>query len=127
VKVIAALVPYLPNFYTYRIIFMRRAMPEILASQRKMLINRSQDPNKFDDAMMTSIYAKHLELTDSWMDKQTNLQRIDINYNELLINPGVHISRVNQFVDGALDVISMQNVIDASLYRQRGPGAETSK
>ena len=39
VKVIAALLVHLPAAYTYQIIFMHREMSEILASQRKMLLN----------------------------------------------------------------------------------------
>lgn len=39
----------IPTVYTYQIIFMRRDMSEILASQTKMLVNRGEDPNKIDD------------------------------------------------------------------------------
>jgi hypothetical protein len=42
VKVIAALLTDLPSSYEYEVIFMRRAMPEILASQRQMLIRRGE-------------------------------------------------------------------------------------
>ena len=44
VKVISALLTYLPEGYTYKVIFMRRELSEILASQRKMLINRGGGP-----------------------------------------------------------------------------------
>ena len=43
VKVISALLKHLPSEYDYRILFMRRNMPEILASQRKMLIRRGEN------------------------------------------------------------------------------------
>ena len=118
-KVIAALVPYLPDTYTYRILFMRRAMPEILASQRKMLLNRGQDPNKFDDAVMTSIYEKHLKQIDIWMGQQTNLRRMDINYNQLLADPIPQIEAINHFLGDILNVTAMLTVIDPHLYRQR--------
>lgn len=123
VKVIAALVPHLPNNYTYRIIFMRRSMSEVLASQRKMLINRGEDPDKVNDDMMTTIYEKHLKQIDSWMKNQVRLKYIEINYNEMLVDPLLYIVRVNEFLGGALDVVRMQTVIDPSLYRQRKPEA----
>src|ERR1043165_1737839 len=50
VKVIAALLADLPSAYTYQIIFMRRDMFEILASQNKMLLNRGEDLKKISDA-----------------------------------------------------------------------------
>jgi hypothetical protein len=119
VKVIAALVPYLPSNFKYRIIFMRRSMPEVLASQRKMLINRGEDPGKINDEMITNIYEKHLKQVDAWMTKQTHLQRIEVNYNEMVVSPEQYITRVNAFLGGILDVQNMHNVIDPTLYRQR--------
>jgi hypothetical protein len=124
VKIIAALIPYLPNVYTYRIIFMRRALSEILASQRNMLVNRGEDPTMIDDKMMARIYDKHLKQVDSWIDTQSNLQCIDITYNELLIDPDLHITRINEFMGEILDVEQMKSVIDPSLYRQRNAGTE---
>ena len=43
VKVISALLKHLPSDYRYRVIFMRRDMSEILASQKKMLDHRGED------------------------------------------------------------------------------------
>ncbi len=40
VKVISALLEYLPSKYHYKVIFMERAIGEVLASQKKMLDNR---------------------------------------------------------------------------------------
>ena len=45
VKVISALLKHLPPGEQYRVVFVRRNMPEILASQRKMLIHRGEDPD----------------------------------------------------------------------------------
>lgn len=119
VKIIAALVPYLPTTYTYRILFMRRSMPEILASQRKMLVNRGQDPGKYDDTLMSGIYEKHLRQVEYWMKQQANLQHMDINYNQLLADPISYVAHLNQFMGGNLQAEAMLKVIDPHLYRQR--------
>ena len=42
VKIISALLMHLPEEYSYRIIFMRRKMEEILKSQEQMLIRRDE-------------------------------------------------------------------------------------
>lgn len=119
VKVIAILLPHLPTTHMYRIVFMRRAMPEILASQRKMLIHRGEDPNKISDEELTRLYDKHLQQVNSWISSQPHVQRIDVHYNQLIENPAPEIDRINQFLGGSLDTEKMVAVIDPQLYRQR--------
>src|SRR5512147_2016070 len=79
VKVIAALLPYLPAEYTYRVVFMQRAMPEVLASQRQMLIRRGEDPNKIPDEVMANLFQKHLKQVDTWIASQSNVRRLDVS------------------------------------------------
>jgi hypothetical protein len=119
VKVIAFLLPHLPTTYNYRIIFMRRAMPEILASQRKMLIHRGEDPDKISDEELTRLYEKHIHQVNTWISSQPHVQRIDVDYNQLLKTPGSEIERLNQFLGGSLATEKMIEVVDPNLYRQR--------
>ena len=60
VKVISALLTYLPADYSYQVLFMQRALPEILASQKKMLINRGEDPEKIKDDEIAQSFESHL-------------------------------------------------------------------
>lgn len=124
VKVLAILLFHLPDIYDYRIIFMRRAMPEILASQRKMLINRGEDPDKVKDEDVARLYEKYFRQAYDWMQTRSNVQYIDVNYNELVHNPRPPLEQVNHFLENSLDLEKMVTVIDPSLYRQR---KETSK
>ncbi|NOY38664.1 MAG: sulfotransferase [Nitrospirae bacterium] len=119
VKVISALLTYLPPTYTYRVIFMHRAMPEILASQKKMLIRRQEDADDTRDEEMAGLYLKHLQRVDSWISGRPNIKRIDVNFNEILKNPQPYIKRINNFLDGILDTGKAEAVIDPRLYRQR--------
>jgi hypothetical protein len=119
VKVIAALLPYLPGAFEYRVIFMRRAMPEILASQRQMLIRRGEDPNKFQDEELARLFEKHLHKVYEWMNGQPNLQYIDVHYNELLGSPGPHAAQINQFLGNRLSEAAMVQVVDHRLHRQQ--------
>ena len=66
IKVISALLTDLPDGYTYKLIFMRRAMPEILASQRKMLVNRGEDPDAINDEDMAAYFEAHLGEIIAW-------------------------------------------------------------
>lgn len=119
VKVISTLLPYLPDGYQYRIIFMRRAMQEVLASQRRMLINRGENPEKVSDDQMAEMFIKDLQQSERWMNSQAHATRIDINYQQLMANPRPLVAEINKFLGGGLDEDKMLGVIDPSLYRQR--------
>src|SRR5574342_806932 len=49
VKIISALLEYLPPGHKYRIVFMQRNMDEILASQREMLLRRGEPTDRVGD------------------------------------------------------------------------------
>ena len=119
VKVIAALLPSLPGGYQYRVIFMQRAMPEVLASQRQMLIRRGEDPDKIPDDVIAKLFEKHLKQVNDWVSQQPNVERLDVNYNEMLKNPQPFIQPINAFLGGQLDARRMAAVVDPSLHRQR--------
>jgi len=119
VKVITMLLEHLPSNYHYDVIMMRRELGEILASQRKMLERRGEDPNKVSDKEMGELFEKHFNQVMIWLKKQKNMQFIEVSYNQLLENPNEEIDRVNQFLGGELDVAAMHATIDPKLYRQR--------
>ncbi len=119
VKVISALLPHLPPGYHYKVFFMRRSLTEILASQRKMLENRGEDPEKVSDAEMAQFFEKHLRQTTDWLDKQENFSTLYVDYNQMLADPEGQIQRVNAFLGGKMDEALMLDAIDPGLYRQR--------
>ncbi|CAG0926624.1 hypothetical protein TFLX_00133 [Thermoflexales bacterium] len=119
VKVIAALLPHLPGGYHYRVVFMQRAMPEVLASQRQMLIRRGEDPDKIPDEVLARLFEKHLKQVNEWVSRQPHVERLEVNYNEMLKNPPPFIEQVNAFLGNQLDRGKMASVVDPSLHRQR--------
>lgn len=119
VKLIGALLMELPKRgYTYRVLFMRRTMEEILASQDKMLAHRGED-KKVEDEKMAALFEKHIKEVEDWMDSQPNLSYIDVDYNHAIQDPRSTAEKINQFLGGDLDVQAMAAVVDPSLYRQR--------
>ena len=119
VKVISALLKNLPSDYQYRVIFMRRSMDEILASQRKMLVNRGEDSDKMDDAKMAELFEKHLASTDKWLQAQDNFQVLHIQYRDILSEPLLQAQKVNEFLGGQLDELAMAGQVDPELYRNK--------
>lgn len=119
VKVISALLKYLPADYTYRLIFMRRKMEEILASQKQMLIRRGEPTDSVSDEELTELFRKHLAQIQAWIDSQPNVEIIYVSYNDVVENPLEQSQRINHFLGDTLDVENMARVVDQALYRQR--------
>lgn len=119
VKIISQLLKDLPPNYTYKIIFIRRNMSEILASQKQMLVRRGEPTDAISDEEMSKLFGMHLVQIESWLKNQPNFDVLYVHYNEILKSPQEHIIRINTFFGGELDVDGMSGVIDNSLHRQR--------
>ncbi|MFM8320040.1 MAG: sulfotransferase domain-containing protein [Chloroflexota bacterium] len=121
VKVISALLSYLPGDQRYKVLFVQRALPEVLASQRKMLVNRGENPDAQSDREMAQYFEKHLRQVTLWLNRQPNMDVLYVDYNALLKNPAPHIQEICEFLGQALDEAAMGAVIDPNLYRHRKP------
>jgi len=120
VKMISQLLFDLPAGYAYRIIFMRRAIDEILASQKQMLIRRGTfKEGGVDDAQMGEMLCKHVDMALSKIAGLADAELIEVDYNALLAGNAESVGRINTLLGGGLDTDAMAAVIDKSLYRQR--------
>jgi len=118
VKVISALLEYLPGEYRYKVVFMERRLEEVLASQKKMLSNR-QEAFSADDAQMEAGFREHLKAVKYWLARQPNLRVLYVDYNSLLQAPEAECRRLSDFLGLPLDLAKMQAVPDGRLYRNR--------
>ena len=118
VKVISSLLEYLPSGYKYRIIFMRREIAEILASQKQMLIRRGE-PSDGDDQQMAEMFQEHLKRVRVWLANQPNMDVLYVDYNELMGNPDPEIKAVAEFLGLSENLDAMLAVPDKKLYRQK--------
>ncbi len=119
VKIISALLKHLPQTYPYKVLFMRRRMPEILASQQQMLARRGEASDKVSDEEMTRLFEKHLQEVFAWMAQQSNLTYLEIDYNAMLADPRPQVAQIQAFLGLDLDTQAMLAVVDPDLYRQR--------
>lgn len=121
VKMISQLLLDLPTEgYQYRIVFMRRRIEEILASQKEMMKRRGtlKDGGP-SDKDMGDMLLKHVDQVLKWVDKQPTMQLLEVDYNATLKNSAPHIAALNAFLGGNLNVAAMTAVVDKDLYRQR--------
>ena len=120
VKIISALLEYLPPDHQYRIVFMQRNMGEILASQREMLLRRGEATDRVSDDDLAGFYQNHLARIGEWLAERPNMKVIYLHYNQILENPHAPIAELCQFLlPLSIDPDRMLRVVETSLYRQR--------
>lgn len=119
VKIISFLLKDLPPDCFYKVIFMRRDLDEVLASQNKMLERRGDDGGGTDDAKMKRLYIGHLAKIDGWMSEQPNFETIDIHYSDVIARASEAATRLERFLELRGKAPAMAQAVDASLYRNR--------
>lgn len=117
VKMVYLLLLDLPPDYEYRVVFMRRNLDEVLASQKTML-DRLGKTSPLDDEKMAALFRDQLAKFDAWAKGRPNLHILDISYNDAVANPEAVAKTVNDFI-GGLDTNAMSQIVDSSLYRNR--------
>jgi hypothetical protein len=127
VKVISALLKHLPAEYDYKVIFMERHMPEILASQRKMLVHRGEDSERMQDARMAELFSGHVDQVRSWLAQHPNFDVLYVHYSDVLADPEAQAIRVNNFLGNRLQYEAMAEVVDPELYRNRRTAGDSAK
>ena len=118
IKVVSSLLQYLPLDLSYRVVFLRRDLEEVLASQAKMLERRGE-ANDSTDEDMKRMYEQHLEKVQFQLRFRKNFETLYLPYREVLGDPQGQARRMNEFLGGRLDVDKMAAVVDPSLYRNR--------
>jgi hypothetical protein len=118
VKVISALLEYLPPQYHYKVILMERDGREILASQKKMLEHRGQT-SRLSDEEMEQEFKVHLAAVKPWLVRQPNMELHVVNYNLLMAQPALICEQVAEFLELPLNQRRMRDVPDRQLYRNR--------
>lgn len=119
VKMVYRLLYDLPTDRDYRVLFMRRKLEEVLASQRTMLQRKGVASDPESDQQMETLFRRELQAFYDWVAQQQHISMIDVDYNRVQEDPLAELARVAEFLGGHLDVAAMANVVDASLYRNR--------
>ena len=84
-----------------------------------MLIRRGESTDRISDEKMAMFFQRHVQQVEAWLAEQPNIDVLYTHYNEILQDPRQHVSEINQFLGGDLDVQRMIEVVDPTLYRRR--------
>jgi len=118
IKIISFLLKELPETYNYKVVFMRRNLQEVLASQAKMLDNRGET-NESSDEKMLELYQNHLWRVDYLMKHRPCFELLNVDYKDVVENPRRQAERIREFLGNHLDVDKMTSAVDGTLYRNR--------
>ena len=118
VKIISYLLRHLPEDNNYKVLFMRRQISEVLASQAKMLERRGEQQGAADDSMREFFEA------DVWkanyhIKRSAHIEALDVPYRAVLEDPVSHARRMAEFLGRDLDIEAMVAIVDPDLYRNR--------
>jgi hypothetical protein len=116
IKIISFLLKHLPTQHNYKVIFMRRDLPEVLRSQTTMLERRGE-PNDTSDEQMLKLWQDHLWRIGYFLKHADHMDVIDVHYSDAVAEPRREVARIRDFVGCDLDLERMAAVVDPKLYR----------
>jgi len=119
VKMVYRLLYDLPTDRQYRVVFMRRHMEEILASQKKMLIRKGMGDNVPPDEEIAALFESQLARFMDWEAKQSHIDMLQVHYSDIMQNPAEPATAINDFLGSTLDTQAMCQVVEPQLYRNR--------
>lgn len=118
VKIISFLLKDLPESNNYKVIFMKRALPEVLASQKKMLERRNEADESSDERML-ELWENHLWRAAYLLKHGAHFETLDIAYSDVIRDPLREARRIRDFLGLQADPETMAKAVDESLYRNR--------
>jgi len=119
VKMVYRLLYDLPPEYNYRVIFTRRKLEEVVASQNVMLERSGKQGGGLPDDKLLQVFRAEIDKSNRWLAEQPNFEVLYVNYNEMIADPAPQVVRINEFLGGGLDTKAMMAVVDPTLYRQK--------
>jgi hypothetical protein len=122
IKVISYLLRSLPSTFNYKVVFIRRNLEEVLASQRKMLARRGEAEETAPERMR-ALYEDDLWRASYQLRRRPEFESLEVDYSAVLARPLEEARRLTAFLGGGLDAEAMAAAVDPQLYRNRASRA----
>ena len=119
VKMVHMLLLDLPADRRYHVVFMRRNIKEVVASQNIMLKRKGKATDDLPEEKLIEMFEAQLAKVERHLQDNACFHCLHVQYNDVLRNPRPEIQALNDFLDGNLDTQAMMVVVDPSLYRNR--------
>lgn len=119
VKIVAQLLPALPQGEHYQIIWMQRDLREVVASQKAMLARLGRTGAAIDDEALMNTYAAQLQQVKKQLASRYDVRVLTVNYAGLLGDAGTAVERIARFLGGSFQRVAAVQAIRPDLRRQR--------
>ena len=117
-KVVAPLIPFLPQDQNYRIVFLERELDEIVASQQAMIGRLQQPPSSMSDEKLKTFLRNQVTIALRCVAAH-QVPLLVVKHQDLISSPIRAAHAVKQFIGADLDIQNMISVVDSNLYRER--------
>lgn len=122
-KVVHVLLDDLPRRPAFIVVFMRRPISQIIASQRAMLERLGKPVPVVPDEQMSALLSQQIDTALRRVHERPNLIAIEVDYPELIRDPPLVVPSVAELVRNRigvdLDQQAMQRSVDPTLHRER--------
>lgn len=119
VKVIHALLRYLPPQWRYDVIFMQRDIAEVLRSQLVMLQRSGKTGPALAPEKLMAVFTQQVQDTLAWVNQQPGMRLHVVAHREILQSPRSVAHQVQEFLGRSLNLEAMARAVDPGLYRHR--------
>lgn len=117
IKVISQLLEHLPAGESYRVLYLRRNLDEVLASQQAMLARLGQPAPP--QAAVRAAFERHLAQIQPWLATQPYVNCLALEFAEVIARPVDAAASIAELLQLELDIEQMAAAVDPKLYRER--------
>jgi hypothetical protein len=119
VKIISTLLLSLPNTFSYKVIFMERALAEVVASQAAMIQKLGTRGASISSDAMSQALQAHVRQVKASLRLRPEMAVCWMDHQQVLRAPYAAATGLQGFLAIRLDLRAMASQVDLSLYRQR--------
>lgn len=119
IKIVSSLLEFLPPGHHYRVVFMRRPLEQIVASQDRMLERLGKQAAAVPRHAVMAAFEKHLKSVEVWLADCSHIAVLYVDYEAVVRDPYQEASRLVTFLERRLDIQAMVRQVEASLHRER--------
>lgn len=133
VKLVAPLVQALPSGGPWRVLFVERALAQVLASQRALLLSEAArraetgEPQgalvaslRADPTRLEAAFARAAATTRAALAARDDVALLALRHEALLAAPAAEAARIAKFLRRDLDLAAMAAAVEPALWRRRG-------
>lgn len=118
VKIIYIFLYRLPAGHRYKVLFLRRSLDEVVASQ-KVMLHRRQEASRLTDRQLIDSYHDQIQRLNSWIRHQENFEILYLDYHEILSEPAGAVLDITRFLGVPLNTSAMIQAVEPALHRNR--------